>query len=512
MTKQNPLRRVDSALLLILLLGTAIRLQYLDLPFAEAHRWRFVTNLDVTRNFFTRSMNIFWPQASWGGPAAYLGMEFPLLQWLAAVLYKLFGEHEVLCRLVTIAFSVATIAVVFTLGKRLFGVAAGRAAAFLVAVSPSMVFFGRTFLSDVPMVCFMVAGLLGYVAYLETGNRGHALAGAVCTALAGLVKLPAVAIIGPIAWAAWRARGWTALRDRWLTFGVGVGLVVVALWYWHADRIYHMTGLTEAIFHSSDNPPPELMPFTNHSLPVIHWGNYALLAQWDYYDRMRDWTWHLHLTPVGFSLALIGLATMSGVAGYDVVVIWLAAVLSTMLASAVGSFYHEFHQLPLVPPAAMLFGLVAAPLFDGEWLRRRFGGWWGVPAAAALAVSLAWMAFIYSGVVRYYFRPDGLDLGTMDVGRVVRERTVPGDYVITIEFGEYGNNSPVLLYRAERRGWSFDAKTITPHVVEYLRTRYHTRYLVTTVDIAPVNRDLALYLRDKKAIDAGHGATLFQLE
>jgi 4-amino-4-deoxy-L-arabinose transferase-like glycosyltransferase len=512
-TKQSPLRRVDSGLLLILVLGTALRLQYVDLPFAEAHRWRFVTNLDVTRNFATRSMNIFWPQASWGGPAAYLGMEFPLLQWIAAVLYKVFGDHETLCRYVTIAFSVASIAVVFMLGKRMFGTAAGRAAAFLVAVSPSMVFFGRTFLSDIPMVFFMVAGLFGYVVYLETGSRGHAIAGAVCTALAGLVKLPAVAIIGPIAWAAWRARGWSALRDRWLTVGIAAGLVIVAAWYWHADRVFHMTGLTEAIFHSSDNPPPELMAFTNQSaLQVIHWGNYALLAQWDYYDRMRDWTWHLHLTPVGFSLAVVGLVTMFRVAGYEVVVVWLAAVISTMLASAVGSFYHEFHQLPLVPPAAMLFGLVAAPAFDVDWLRRRFGGWWGVPIAAVLVTSLAWMAFIYSAVVRNYFRPESLDLSTMDVARVVQEHTAPPDYLITVEFGEYGNNSPVLLYRADRRGWSFDAKTISPHVIEYLHTRYHTRYLVTTVDIGSVNPDVSRYLRDKKAIDVGHGATLFQLE
>ena len=63
----------------------------------------------------------------------------------AAVIYKLFGEHEILCRLVTIAFSVATIPAVFAVARRLFGAASARAAAFLVAVSPSMVFFGPHF-------------------------------------------------------------------------------------------------------------------------------------------------------------------------------------------------------------------------------------------------------------------------------------------------------------------------------------------------------------------------------
>ena len=268
MTPPHPRRWwLDPGLLLILLLGAALRFQYLDLPFGEAHRWREVTNADVTRNFFLRSMNIFWPQVSWGGPAAYAGMEFPLLQWIAALLYKVFGEHEVICRLVSIAFSIGTIPLVFVLGRRLFGNAQGRAAAFLVAISPSTVFFGRSFLSDVPMVFFSVAGLLGYLIYVETGDRAAAAAGAACTALAGLVKLPAISIAGPILWTAWRVRGWRVLRDRWIIGGLGVAVLVTAAWYWHADRIYHLTGLTEAIFHSSDNPPAESRSAANSPHP-----------------------------------------------------------------------------------------------------------------------------------------------------------------------------------------------------------------------------------------------------
>jgi 4-amino-4-deoxy-L-arabinose transferase-like glycosyltransferase len=508
--------RVDAGLLLILLLGTALRLQYLDMPFAEAHRWREVTNADVTRNFFLRSMNILWPQVSWGGPAGYVGMEFPLLQWIAALLYRLFGEREVLCRLAGIAFSVGTIPIVFVLGRRLFGTPQGRAAAFLVAVSPSMVFFGRSFLSDVPMVFFSVAGVLGYITYLQTGDRTAAAAGVACTALAGLVKLPAIAIAAPIMWAAWRARGWGALRDPWITGGIGLAVVLVAGWYWHADRIYHMTGLTEAIFHSSGDPPPELAAFTRQPLPVLHWGGYQLLRQPDFYDRLRDWTWHLHLTPAGFCVALIGLVMMFRVPGYGLVVVWLATVVAVILASALGSYYHEFHQLPIVPPAALLFGLVAAPLFDGASLRDRFGGWWGPPIAAILLTALASMSFLYSGVVRNYYRPDALDMGPIHVGHALRGRVAPDEYLITLEFSEYGNNSPIILYHAQRRGWSFDLRTITPYVIEWLEKKHGARYFVTTMwpEVEQQQPDLARYLKDKTRVDLGEqmrGAVLFQL-
>ena len=78
----------DFPLLLILGFGIYLRSQYLHLPMAEAHRWREITNSDIARNFYERSMNLFLPQVNWGGAGhPYVGMEFPLLQWVAALLY-----------------------------------------------------------------------------------------------------------------------------------------------------------------------------------------------------------------------------------------------------------------------------------------------------------------------------------------------------------------------------------------------------------------------------------------
>src|SRR6185295_1844726 len=115
--------RPDAALLLILLLGTLLRSQYLHMPMAEAHRWREVFNADIARNFAERSMNIFYPQVNWGGAAdPYVGLEFPLMHWIVALAYRSFGEDPIFGRLVSIVFSVATIWAVFALGARLFGV------------------------------------------------------------------------------------------------------------------------------------------------------------------------------------------------------------------------------------------------------------------------------------------------------------------------------------------------------------------------------------------------------
>src|SRR4029077_18055125 len=127
------------------------------MPMAEAHRWREVFNADIARNFAERSMNILYPQVNWGGASdPYVGSEFPLMHWMVALLYRVFGEDPIFGRVVSIVFSVATIWAVFALGSHLFGSSAGRAAAFLMAISPSTVFFGRFFISDTPMLFFSV--------------------------------------------------------------------------------------------------------------------------------------------------------------------------------------------------------------------------------------------------------------------------------------------------------------------------------------------------------------------
>ena len=495
--------RPDVPLVLILVFGALLRAQYLDLPMAEAHRWREVFNADVARNFAERSMNIFYPQVNWGGPSeTYVGMEFPLMHWMVAVAYRVFHEDAIYGRLVSIAFSLGTVWALFALGTRLFGVAAGRAAAFLFAISPSAVFFGRFFISDTPMVFFSVVAVLGWVAYLDTGSTAAAIAGACASALAFLVKIPAVIVLAPIAWAAWHAKRWSALKDRRLVVGLATALAVTALWYWHADVLFHRTGLGLAIWHPSGSYPLPISVATGTSAGVYHWTNATRLAGWDFYIEMLNRAWALHLTPGGFMLALFGLLATWRRPRRRLVDAWLGVVLLLMLATADGNRNHEFHQLPLLPPAALLFGLAAAPAFDGAWLRANGGRITGAVGSAAALAAAAWLSFNYSGAVQNLFRPTRLDLAPIEAGVALQQVVSPAALVVTVEYEQFGNNSPILLYWAHRRGWSFDLGSISPHVIDLLRKRFGATYFATTIwtRLAAVHPDVAEYLRARRQV------------
>ena len=488
----------DWALLLILAFGAYFRFQYIELPLADAHGWRQIFNADVARNFAEQSLNILYPRVNWGGSGdPIVSMEFPLLQWIAAVLFRQFGEREIICRLISIVFSLATIAGVYGLANAVWGKAVARGAAFLIAVSPSAIFFGRAFISDTPMVCFSVFGVWGFASYLLEGNRKAVVWGAAAAALACMTKLPAVVLFAPIVWLAWETRGFGIVRDRVFLAGLGTVFLLTAAWYYHADVLFHRTGLGVAIFHGVGGYSADVMEGSGTVTLVSSWNTMHQLRDPEFYWTLADRFWKLHFTPLGTIVILFTAAFLWRVPHRRFVDAWFASVVLFILAAAEGNRWHEFYQLPILLPAALYFGLGARPLFDGRFLAGLAPLRIGVAVSMALLAVAALRGFDYSRAVPELFRPNNLRMHPMRVGSMLQRLTPPDALLITIEYSRFGGNSPVLLHYARRRGWSFDAGSITPAVIERLRSRYGAMYFVSLNwgDIERMQPDVVAYLK-----------------
>ncbi len=476
-----PPRSLDAIALLLLVLAFAFRVYRLDVPFVDAHSWRQVTNADIARLWAEGPIDFLYPSVSWGGPDGRVGLEFPLLHLLMALVWKVAGLSNAAGRLVPVAFSVLTVWFTYRLGCRLFGTAAGRGAAFLMAVSPSVVYFGRTPLSDTPMLCFSVGAVLGFYAYAQEGRARDALGGVVALALAGLVKLPAILVLGPVLWTGVATRGLKrTLADPWYVSGTVAAVGAIGVWYLHADQIYLETGLTQAIFRPSGTYPPEIAQFAGRFTTVSHWTRADLLT-WETTKELLLRYWALHLTP------LFTLVTLAGFVRWQwswrtrsIVDIWALAAASLVVVSLAGQIPHEFHQLPTLPPLALYFGMGAAPFFGGA-LYERHGTTRRLALAAAVALvlgSAALVGFRDSGVIEHLYRPDNMNQAVIDAGWAIDRVTPQGGLVVTVEYEQHGSNSPMVLYYAHRRGWSFDATSISQAVAEHLRDRYNACHLV----------------------------------
>jgi Dolichyl-phosphate-mannose-protein mannosyltransferase len=139
--------------------------------------------------------------ASIAGQQAYLPY-FPifrahplLFQALLSLPYR-FGVVDVVGRILAVGFGVATLVVVYHLGKLLYGRRAGILAMTLLAVMPYHVTVSRQVLLDAPMVFFATAALYALVRYcLYHAARWIVVAGALM-GLAILTKETAVVLFG----------------------------------------------------------------------------------------------------------------------------------------------------------------------------------------------------------------------------------------------------------------------------------------------------------------------------
>jgi 4-amino-4-deoxy-L-arabinose transferase-like glycosyltransferase len=500
------LASLDLALVAILLVAAAFRLYRIDIPFIEAHSWRQVTNADITRHFSEGVMNPFMPRVSWGGLNGAVGMEFPLLHYVTAIVWLIAGESDKVARLVAVAFSLMSIVLGYFLGARLFGRPAGRATAFLLAFSPSLVFFGRSFLSDTPMLTFSIGAVLAWDRYFDKPTTARAVVAALVTSLAPLVKLPAILVLGPIGGLALSRLGWAALRDPRLWAGCLAAIALVAGWYWHADRIYLETGLTQAIFRPSGTYPQEVAPGVIYG-SVSHWSTAAQLRSGEFWIGMLDRFWGLHLTALGFLGALFGTMLVWRSGRRLVVGLWLLAGFLLLIVSTQGQWMHEFHQLPLMPPLALLFGAAAAPLFDAGFLKR----FAPLPVAVAV-ISLALFTaaiegFRSSNVRPSLYRHPHLSIHFLEHASFLQSFMPPDALVITVDYDTDGANSPMLLYYARRQGWSFDIASISPMVIENLRARHGARYFASSIGGRLVGQrpDVRFYLEGYERVSSPPG-------
>jgi 4-amino-4-deoxy-L-arabinose transferase-like glycosyltransferase len=463
-------------LALLVLMALAIRIPYLVEAETAVYWWRPADNASVARNFLTNGFNFLYPQIDWGGNGpGYVEMELPLVQFLAAVLYYLFGLHHELALVVPMLSSLATIWLTFLVADRLATRRAAILAGMVAALSTSLLRFGQSFFVDPSMVCAGTLGLYAMLRWVDGGRGAWLVLSAVGVSIAILLKPTALVLGLPLAFLAWRRFGWRAVRRPSLWGHAILTLLPPLLWYAHAYELGQVYGNSFGILAGGYIKTARLDIYTNP----------------EFYARLLWWAAAYHLTPVGFLGAALGLFTRPRRPEGWLCHFWIAAIGVQALIAAEGNFVLLYYQLLGVPAAAIVAGVGLdraigwiAGRASAPHARRTLEPWWVAAVVVALAAGASF------SVYRYRLRADFTTFGRAKAAQGTLAATVmrPGALMVysTLNVGTSVKlargahlTPPDVFYFSGHRGWFVAVEWLTISEIEALRAK-GASYLVVS--------------------------------
>src|SRR5204863_855799 len=182
---------VGKLLAAIWILAVAARLMFIDQPYVDHWSWRQSDVAGIARNFYDGGFRFAYPQIDWAGNATgYVGTEFPILPFLAAICYKFAGVHEWIGRSQAAVFFVVSLPFFFLLVREIFGGTAAVWAMVFYSFAPLNVFAGRSFMPDVPSLSLALIGSYFFVRWIDNERPILFVGAAITISLALLIKLP----------------------------------------------------------------------------------------------------------------------------------------------------------------------------------------------------------------------------------------------------------------------------------------------------------------------------------
>src|SRR5437016_6256493 len=181
------------------ILAVAVRLILIDQPYVDYWSWRQSDVAAIARNFVEHGFRFGYPQIDWaGGSGGYVGTEFPILPFLAAICYKFAGIHEWFGRSQSVIFFAVSLPFFFLLVREIFGGTAAIWATFFYAFAPLNIFAGRSFMPDVPSLGMGIIGLYFFRCWLCDGKMAPFYLAAIAISLSLLIKVTSIVIAAPI--------------------------------------------------------------------------------------------------------------------------------------------------------------------------------------------------------------------------------------------------------------------------------------------------------------------------
>lgn len=449
-------RHLWLVLLLSLLLGVWLRSTNFSRPYLlDAHAFRQADTAGFALGYLQESFNPLDPHTARGPAAARSGKveaELPLYVWLTVVPAKLRGALTVSApylRAWWLGYYLLTSLYLLLLVRKLGEdpeIAVGSVLTF--ALLPMSVFFTASIQPEGPVLLLAFAFLYHLASYLQRPRLLHEVLLVLCGALMLLTKISYAFVGLPVVYLLWQAGGWRRLlHPRSLVWGALI-LGLSGAWYYY--------------IHETNTWSWGIWPNTGNG----KWSTLSLIRDGKNWDRFGARLVEDILTWPGVALGILGLSFIRTSRSVQLGAAWFVGFALLLLGTIGVNRIHDYYQLPLVVPGALLIPHAVRRMLRSGWAGR-----------AAFAVLL--VLFLLSAERSLspdskrkgggYFKEDRYELGGI---QLLRKQLPPGARFVAYK------DRPQLFFNSGHTGcWGPSRTSID--ALERSLTACKARYLLT---------------------------------
>ncbi len=308
---------------ILAVLCLSLRFYKLDSPIADWHSWRQADTSAVTRDFIRHnSINFLYPlyddlssiASGKPNPNGYRFVEFPLYNAVTVFVSRVMPEWTVeqSGRATTALASTMGMIFLFLLCRQLLGRRTAFLSAFIFAVLPYNIFYGRVILPDPSMVALSLGALW-------FGVNKRILLSIIFAAMALLVKPYAIFLLAPLIY----------INKKYI-FYFGISLIPLLLWRWWMAQF------------------PEGIPASTWLLNGDAIRFKGAWWYWIFADRIgRLILGYWGLIPLAFGW----------IKASRFVKLFLLSSLLYLVIFATGNVRHDYYQILLLPAVSIMVGL-----------------------------------------------------------------------------------------------------------------------------------------------------------
>ncbi len=351
--------------IIIFILFLATRLVGITNELSDFHHFRQTYTASFAKYFYENGYELFNPRLD---ILNYKNVsEFQIYPFLVACLYRVFGFHDYLGRILSLIFSAGTFFILYKLVILFFDKSTALLSIFFYTILPLSIFYSRVFMLEPLMLLLSVSMIYTFSLYIMEDNKKYFIYSIIITALTLLIKIPTVYMLLPILYLMYDKRGFNLFRRSSSYIFAILSFIPSVYWYFIHPVLFPSDSIVDkrimSMYYSADAWEYYIELMKNSST----WKSIFLISIAEY-----------HLAIVVFIFFIGGIILLfKNLFSKDqksilyksniwVFFYWFVGFLIFILAFIAPNLAHEYYQLPIEIPCIIIASYFIRVIFEME--------------------------------------------------------------------------------------------------------------------------------------------------